>query len=269
MVNGATEHQQDPATAAPLAGRCIVVTRPREQAVTLCDAIRGAGGEPMLFPVLAVGPAPDPQPLLEVAGRLEDFDIAFFVSPNAVRYALDSLLPRRRWTARLRVATVGKGSERALARYGFEDVIAPRSGFDSESVLALPEFARAAVAGKRVLIFRGDGGRDLLADTLRERGAVVELVSCYRRFRPDVDPATLLERAQAGRLDALLLTSSEGVNNLAAMVGLDGMGVLSVVPVFAPHPRIAARARAAGFVTVVDTAAGDEGLLQALVSHFG
>lgn len=253
----------------PLAGRSIVVTRPQEQAASLCRAIREAGGEVVLFPVIAIGPAPDDAGLRAIAPRLDDFDLAFFVSPNAVRHALDSLLSRRSWPAHLRVATVGKGSERELARYGFDEVIAPQTGFDSEAVIALPEFAASAVAGRRMVIFRGDGGRDLLADTLRQRGAEVEFVTCYRRFRPAVDPSPLLARATQMRLDALLLTSSEGVDNLVAMVGTAGMQMLEAVPVFAPHPRIATRARDAGFCTVVDTGAGDDGMLRALVSHFG
>ena len=265
----ATQAQRRGGGKGPLAGRCIVVTRPREQAESLCRAIVAAGGEALPFPVLAIGPASDDPGLRGIADRLDEFDLAFFVSPNAVRHALDNLLPRRAWPAHLRVATVGKGSERELARYGFSGVIAPQTGFDSESVIALPEFAADAVAGRRVLIFRGDGGRELVADTLRERGAEVEFVTCYRRFRPDLDPSPLLERARAGRLDALLLTSSEGVDNLVAMVGTAGMALLAAVPVFAPHPRIAGRARIAGFQSVVDAGAGDDGMLQALLSHFG
>lgn len=257
------------ATDRPLAGRRLVVTRPLEQAESLCGRIRAAGGEVLLFPLLAVGPALDAGPLEAIAGRLDDFDLAFFVSPNAVRYAMDYLLARRAWPAALRVATVGKGSERVLAGYGFAHVIAPQQGFDSEAVIALPEFATAAVAGRRVLIFRGDGGRDLLADTLRARGATVEFVPCYRRFQPSVDPTTLLGPASRGELDGLLLTSSEGVRNLADMVGKAGMELLRRVPVFASHPRIAAHAREAGFAAIVETPAGDDGLLEALASHFG
>ncbi len=253
----------------PLAGRRIVVTRPREQAGSLCAAIRAAGGEPVLFPVLEIGPAPDPGPLEAIAERLDAFDVAFFVSPNAVRHALDVLLARRSWPPALRVATVGKGSERVLHEYGFSDVIAPQAGFDSEAVIALPAFAADAVAGRRILIFRGDGGRDLLGDTLRARGATVEFVTCYRRHCPEVDPAPFVAAARVGQFDALLLTSSEGVRNLAAMVGEDGMVSLRTITVFASHPRIAENAREAGFGTIVDTPAGDDGLLRALASHFG
>ena len=255
--------------AAPLAGRTLVVTRPREQAASLCERIRAAGGQALLFPVIAVGPAPDLTPLEDVVRRLDDFDLAFFVSPNAVHHAMQFILPRRAWPAGLKLSTVGKGSERVLRGYGFAHVIAPQEGFDSEAVIALPEFAAEVVAGRRVLIFRGDGGRELLADTLRERGARVEYVTCYRRFCPDLDPALLLQPLARGEVDALLLTSSEGVRNLRQMLGEGGLAALLPVTVFASHPRIMAQARAAGFEDVVETPAGDDGLMQALVNHFG
>ena len=252
----------------PLAGRSLVVMRPREQAESLCARIEAAGGHALRFPVIAVGPALDPAPLQAIVGRLDEFDLAFFVSPNAVDHAMRAILPQRAWPARLRVATVGKGSQRVMHGWGFAEVIAPQDGFDSEAVIALPEFAAEAVRGRKVLIFRGDGGRELLADTLRERGASVEYVTCYRRYCPEAEPQLLLGPAARGELDGLLLTSSEGVRNLECMLGAEGLVALRAVTVFATHPRIVAQARAAGFERGVETPAGDDGLMQALESHF-
>lgn len=244
------------------------MTRPAGQAEGLCAAIAAAGGEPVRFPVLAIGPAEDARELDACLARLDAYDLAFFVSPNAVRHALEAILPRRSWPAGLRVATVGRGSERALAAFGFAAVIAPCEGFDSEAVLALAEFQPSAVNGRRVVIFRGDGGRDLLGETLRARGAAVDYVTCYRRYRPTSGPEALLRLADAGQLDAITLTSSEGVDNLVAMLGEAAFDRLRGVPVFASHPRIAGRARDAGFLRVIETPAGDEGLVAALASHF-
>lgn len=249
----------------PLAGRSVVVTRPAGQADTLCAALAALGAEPLRFPLLTITPVADPALLQDTARRLADFSLAFFVSPNAVNLALDAMLPFAPWPDSLAVATVGKGSEAALAARGFADVIAPQSGFDSESVLALPAFQAGAVAGRRVLILRGDGGRDLLGDTLVQRGATVEYLTCYHRGGPSDDPAPLVARARGGRLDALTLTSSEGVVHLAA---LPGAADLRPVPVFVPHPRIAAAARDAGFSTVIATGAGDQGLIDGLIDHF-
>jgi uroporphyrinogen-III synthase len=161
----------------PLRGRSIVVTRPAGQADSLCAALAALGAEPLRFPLLTISPVADPAPLEAVARRLAEFELAFFVSPNAVNFALDVMLPVAPWPAELRVATVGKGSEAALAARGFTRVIAPQSGFDSESVLALPAFQAPALTGRRVLILRGDGGRDLLGDTLSARGAIVEYIT--------------------------------------------------------------------------------------------
>ncbi len=253
----------------PLAGRLIAVTRPAAQAESLCAEIQRAGGVPLRFPVLAIGPAEDSAQLDAAIAGLDEFDLAFFVSPNAVQYTLRAVLARRAWPAKLAVATVGKGSERVLAEFGLTRVIAPTECFDSEAVLALPEFAADAVRGRRIVIFRGDGGRDLLGETLAAHGAHVVYVTSYRRFVPAADPKPILEPARAGTLAALLLTSSEGVRNLAAMVGKEGMALLGQVPVFAPHARIGSFAREAGFRVVIETGPGDEGLLQALSGHFG
>lgn len=255
-------------TAGTLAGRHIVVTRPAGQADSLCHAIEARGGVALRFPVLAIGAADDSAPLDDIARRLDTFELAFFVSPNAVSHGLEAVLARRTWPARVKVGTVGKGSERALCGFGFHDVIAPKEGFDSEAVLALDAFQAAAVSGRKVVIFRGDGGRDLLGETLRARGAEVEYVTCYRRYCPQLDPSPLLRLAEAGQLDAITLTSSEGAGNLVEMLGQRASIVLETVPVFAPHPRIVAHAAAAGFLRVIETPAGDEGLIVALESHF-
>ncbi len=257
------------AAPLPLAGRRVLVTRPAEQADALCEAIAERGGTAVRFPVMAIEALQDDGALRELAGRLDDFDLAFFVSPNAVRHALRSLLALREWPAGLAVSMVGKGSERALAEYGFTRIIAPDSGFDSEAVLALPEFAPSAVRGRRVVVFRGDGGRDLLGDTLRAHGAEVEYVTCYRRGMPTVAPDVLVELAERKELDAISLTSTEGVRNLVALLGGALPAALARVPVFASHPRIADAARRAGFAAVLDTAPGDAGLLDALAAHFG
>ena len=254
-------------TALALARRRIVVTRPAGQAQHLAGLIRAAGGEAVLFPVLEIRDAEDLRPLHALIDRLDAFDLAIFVSANAVQKALALINARRAWPPGLRVATVGRGSERELARYGFSAVIVPSSGFDSEALLDLPELKQ--VAGKRVLIFRGDGGRELLGGTLAERGAVVEYAECYRRCRPQADAAPLIALEERKELDAITVTSSEGLANLRDMLGEAGRHLLDATPLFVPHQRIAAAARALGAQNVVLTEAGDEGLVAALSAFFG
>lgn len=251
----------------PLCGRHIVVTRPAGQAVHLAEALVALGAKPVLYPVLEIFDVEDNAPLLAAAERLDEFDWVAFVSPNAVEKALRVILDRRAWPAKLRVATIGKSSEQALAAFGVGDVVAPRERFDSEALIALPELQD--MAGKKVLIFRGDGGRELLGDTLKDRGATVEYLTCYRRGKPALDPAPLLKLWTDHQLDAVTVTSSEGLRNFFDMVGKLGQAWLRKTPVFVPHARIAEAARALGLHEIVLTGPGDEGLVAGLNAYFG
>ena len=254
------------ARAEILAGRHIVVTRPAGQATHLAEAIAVLGGRPVLFPVLEIIDVPDYKPLLDIALRLDDFDLAVFISPNAANKALDIILPRRPWPSSLRVATMGKSSEIELSRYGIKDIIAPQLRYASEALRELP--AMQAVAGKQIVIFRGDGGRELLGDTLVARGATVTYVECYRRRKPQLDPAPLLKLWQNGELDAITVTSSEGLRNLFSMVGPLGDAWLRKTPLFVPHVRIAQQAQNLGLSEVITTGAGDDGLIAGLRAYF-
>ena len=258
-----------PVIAGALVGRTVVVTRPAAQSAALAAAIEAAGGTALRFPLLEISPVEDVAPLEDIARRLDQFDFACFVSPNAVEHALGVVLRQRGWPEHLQAVAIGTSSEAALARHGIARVIAPRERFDSEALLALPALAAEAVTGRRAVIFRGDGGRELLGDTLVERGATVEYVTCYHRSRPAADAKQLVELARAGRLDALTLTSSEGVANLIDMLGADAAEVLAGTTLFVPHARIDQRARELGALNVVLTGAADAGLLAGLVSHFG
>jgi uroporphyrinogen-III synthase len=250
----------------------ILVTRPRDQAQQLARDIELAGGIPLLCPLLEIAPAPDTQALHELMSRLDQYDLAIFISPNAVRYGMKairgalspnpspvhgggerdsageggiSILPPA-----LKMATVGPGSAKALHESGVNDVIVPVDRFDSEGLLAqLPN-----VAGWRVMIFRGDGGRELLGDTLKARGAVVEYASCYSRRKPQLDVSELL------KADAITVTSSEALSHLSDIV----QNSLSGIPLFVPHPRIAELARVQGWQHIHLTQTGDDGLLSAL-----
>ena len=252
--------------APALAGRRIVVTRPAGQTAHIEALLRAAGGEPFLFPALEILDAEDLRPALALIERLDAFDLAIFISANAVNKALDLVRARREWPPGLRVATVGRGSERELARRGFAGVIAPQQRFDSEGLLDLAELKQ--VNGKRVVIFRGESGRELLGDTLRSRGAAVEYAQCYRRSRPHADAAPLLDLCARHEIDAFTVTSSEGLENLHDMLGAAGRQCLMDTPLFAPHERIAAAARALGVRTVVLTGPGDAGLVAGLAAFF-
>lgn len=253
-------------STGPLAGRGILITRPAHQAGPLAALIHAAGGRPVIFPALAILDPADPQPLLDAIARLESYDLAIFISPNAVTRVMERMAGRRAWPADLRVAAIGKGGVRELERHGIREVIAPQRSFDSERLLEMPQLQ--AVNGQRVLILRGDGGRELLGDTLAARGAQVDYVACYRRARPQTDPAPLLQAWGNGGVHAVVVTSSEGLRNLFVMFGKPGEPLLQHTPLLVPHPRIAAVARELGCKDVIETAAGDDGLWAGLLQHF-
>ena len=244
----------------------------------MLDALREAGAVPLFFPVIDIVPLADTSDLRALAGRLGTYDIAFFVSANAVEQTL-AVIPRAAWPASVRIATVGPGSARALQAQGFDEVMLPASRFDSEGVLDLPAMQAAAIGGKpggkRVLILRGNGGRELLAQVLAERGAQVDVVSTYQRRRAVTDPAELKARFAEDGLAAISFTSSEGVHNFAdSLRGDDGGSAMvselfASLPCFVPHPRIAEVLRAEGAQHIVLTGAGDAALIDALKNHFG
>lgn len=257
-------------SGGPLAGKRILVTRPSGQAEGLSALIRKAGGEPLEFPAIEIRALADPEPFFAVADRLESFDIAVFVSRNAVRKAMELLRARRAakpWPAHLRLATVGGGSRDELEARGFSGVIAPPAQADSEALLALPEFTD--VAGKRVVIFCGEGGRSLLGETLSGRGARVEHAACYRRTLPEAGGALLASAWAGGAVDAVTVSSGEGLVNLLEILGEEGPRRLAQAALFVPHPRVAEEAARRGLGHAIVAGPGDAEMAAALVAYFG
>jgi uroporphyrinogen-III synthase len=249
----------------PLDGLGVLVTRPAHQAGHLAELIEQAGGRAILFPTLEIFDARDMSPVFAAIDRLEQFDLAVFVSPNAVNRAMKLIRASRGWPQNLRCAAVGKGSGRALAQLGINDVLVPPERFDSEALLALPELQD--VAGKQVVIFRGEGGRELLGEELTRRGAGVTFAECYRRGKPlGADVKTLLKHWACGDVGAVTVTSGESMRNLFDLVGSAGQQWLQKTPVFAFHEGIAEVARGLGVEQVYVTPPGDEGLLIGLMA---
>ncbi len=242
----------------PLARLRIAVTRPREQAAQLAHIIEELGATCIQFPLLEIAPLADTEGLHAVAARLHEFQLAIFISPNAVRYGMEAILSSGGLPASLQIATVGLSSARALHDFGVNKVISPQLKFDSESLLALAELQN--VRGLRVAIFRGDSGRELLGDTLKVRGANVEYVTCYHRVNPQHDANNLL----AAKPDALCVSSSEALNNLWSLLEPASKQQLSVITLFVSHERIAAAAHKLGWKKIVIVAGGDDGLLSGL-----
>jgi len=242
----------------------IVITRPARQAAGLAREIEALGGRPIVFPAIVILPPADVTALRAVQWNLAHYDIAIFVSANAVEYGIGDPAA---WPARILTLAPGPGTAAALAAVGIANTRVPVTTMDSEGLLALPELLD--VAGKRIVIFRGDGGRELLRAALEARGATVVQVECYRRAKPQSGVAGLIDAWRDKRVDGVTLTSGEGLDNLWSILGGEGRAHLAATPAFIPHESIAERARELGLRQVIVTPPADAGLLASLLEYFG
>ncbi len=251
-----------PPAAPPcnLHGLNVLVTRPAEQAADFSEMISAAHGRPVGFPALEILGPEDKQQVREQLKDLSRMNLLIFVSANAVRYAFP-LLPDQ-IPLDLRVAAVGKATARALQEVGLDPTLVPESSYDSEGLLALP--ALQDVKGWRVLIVRGDGGREHLRETLEARGASVEYVGVYRRRLPRRNPANLI--ANWDRLvDVVTVTSVQVLDNLFTLLGEAGANQLRQTPLVVASQRIATRAAGRGCQQVlVSPSALDRDMLATL-----
>ena len=245
---------------ATLGGLRVLVTRPAGRSEALCAALARRGATPLRAPAIEIAAPRDPGAARGALARLEPFHLAVFVSASAVDHAF-ALAPAG-WPAGLPVAALGPGTRAALRRHGVEPAALPAERFDSEALLRRPELAGGAVAGRRVALVKGEGGRERMAGELRRRGARVTEIVTYRR-RP---PAELGERLRRCRdLDLVLLTSVEAAGNLADVAGAQARARLADAHVVAISERVSEAARARGLGRSVSAAprASDAGLVLA------
>jgi len=175
----------------------VVVTRPEAQAERLCKDLADRGSEVLRYPALRIAPPLDLSALRRALERLARYQLAVFVSTNAVAAVLAELGMSVRWPESVAIAAIGERTAQALSAAGLPPRIVPSVNFDSETLLAEPSLQQ--MQGQHVIIFRGSGGRDLIAKTLRARGAEVDYAECYRRLGPEWLPTEFLEQLTASR----------------------------------------------------------------------
>lgn len=251
----------------------VIITRPAAQAGEFAHKLSAIGRQTVLFPLLEIHALPDDALLRQELAQLQSYALVAFVSPNAI----DAVFQRiGQWPPTLPIAVMGAGSRSALAAHGLTEqnaqIISPRNTERTDSETLLDELDFDALRGKRVLIIRGDSGRELLADALRQRGIEVVQLAAYRRAAPRFDAA----RAQQLRLllereNDWVITSSEALRTLCVWtkrLNLNGgVAKMQRQHLIVPHARIAETAKNLGFQRITMTASGDERLLVALQSH--
>ncbi len=196
-----------------LAGASVLQTRPTHQSAELSAAIELAGGRVLDFPVIDIVATDSPD-----RAAADTADIVIFVSRNAVDHGLDLAGP----TSRL--AAIGDATASAIRAAGRQVTIVPANGFDSEALLAEP--ALQDVAGKRILIVRGDGGRELLRETLQSRGAEVVATTVYERRQQRPSCAALATVSQACQASDLHYIIAMSIASLERLLDLLPEGLL-------------------------------------------
>lgn len=245
----------------------LLLTRPTDESAALSSVLAEQGIFSSSLPLLDIVPIPVSDKMREVIQGLDRYCAVIVVSKPAARIGvelLDRFYPR---TPAVKWFSVGAATAQILADRGL-DVSCPLEGDDSEALLTLANL-RDAIArpDPRVLILRGEGGRELLAERLREQGASVDYLELYRRELPHYPASALPERIRAERLNALVVSSGQGFEHLHQLAG-DVWPLLARMPLFVPSPRVAELARAAGALTVVDCrGASAAALLTALREH--
>ena len=254
---------------ATLSGITVWVTRPAHQAGDLCRMIEKRKGVPLLLPTLVIRPFIEEARAPENRLLLAHADIAVFISKNAVIHALD-LFPDIADTVRGKtVLAVGQATARCLTASGFGPVGHAGAG-GTEALLRLPELNETGIKEKRIVIIRGQGGREELRNGLLARGAVVDYLEVYRRDKPDMSEAEMTEFWQNQRPDAVIITSLAGLDNLVELTPAAESSRLLGTPMVVMSERIRQYAMESGFLRVAAASDNsDAGLADALLDISG
>lgn len=233
----------------------ILVTRPAHQAEHLCTLLQRHGGQVIPLPTIEIVDVEDQRPLQ--ACRLECCDVIIFISTNAVDKALPILLAKQAFPPSLLAIAVGQRTLESLRTWGIP-TLCPAPPFNSEQVLAMPQLQE--IKNRQIIIFRGEGGRELLAEALRQRGANVQYINVYRRIQPPPP-----QRISTEHIDIITVSSGEGLQNLFAM--LTNQPWLCHTPFVVMSQRLVEKAHQLGVQAPIFVApiAKDEGLVSAVL----
>jgi uroporphyrinogen-III synthase len=247
--------------------RLLIVTRPQAQALPWVRDLQVAGLRAEALPLIAISPVADPAPLLAAWQRLREYSLLMFVSANAVWQFFSWRPKEAAWPVGLRAGATGPGTSAALMNCGVPSacIVQPAADaatLDSEALWA--QLKDDDWQGCHVLVVRGEDGRDWLADTLRDRGAVLSFVAAYQRVVPTLNEQerALLALAITEPAQHLwLFSSSQAVAHLCSLAP-DAQWQRSMA--VASHPRIAQAACEAGFGSVTVVAPSLTAMAQAL-----
>ena len=245
-----------------LANIGIAITRPLNQATKLTELIQKAGGHVISFPLIEIVPLDDYATFENVIANINDFYWLLFISSNAVQNSMPRLI-KQGAPKTLKFAAIGPTTAASLNAFGVKEVTIPIGNrFDSESLLSLPEMHD--LQSKKVMVVRGIGGRDVLANTLKNRGATVTFAECYQRTNPQSNCDILTKAYANHQLQSIIVTSSEAMRHLLDLT--HDATWLKNVTLCVNHARVAEQPLAMGLNTIVAEAPGDAAMVDLLLN---
>lgn len=248
-----------------LNGACVLVTRPEHQAENLCRLIEERKGTAIRLPTIGIVPCNDLPKKTAALKSFDKYQWLVFISANAVNFAPVLISGKIEPFTNARIAAIGRATATALKSAGLTVDLLPDQGFDSEALLAMPQMQ--GVKGQRILIVRGVGGREDLADKLRSRGAEVEYLEVYRRVIPGVDCSSVINLLTRNKLDVVTATSIDSLRNLLIMFGEKYHKPLTALPLVVVSDRIAHNAAECGFKRIfVAASPADTSILETVTT---
>lgn len=249
----------------------ILVTRPKHQADHLCGLITANGGQAIAYPTIEIQPVKKPDKILVRSNSLNDFDYIVFVSRNAVMVAFDQYSSLVSLPEHIKVFAIGASTAQTLTSLNIANVIHSGLQADSEALLDLSEMQQERLTGKKILIVRGSGGREHLADNLKNRGALVDYAEVYKRCLPEYDIKHSHNIWQNTKPDAIVVTSNDGLKNLVHLTSEIDQQHLFTTPLVLMSSRSDSLAKELGFISITSIATdkNDEGLMTALLDLVG
>ncbi|MFT7228817.1 MAG: uroporphyrinogen-III synthase [Methylophilaceae bacterium] len=249
----------DDVKTALLANIGVAITRPSNQAKKLTQLIKAAGGNVIPFPLIEIIALDDVTQFEQIITDINDYDWMLFISSNAVQNSMPRLI-KQGIPKHLKFAAIGPTTAETLKDFGINEVLVPKDRFDSESLLSLPTMQD--MQGKRVMLVRGIGGRDVLANTLTQRGAQVTFAECYQRINPQTNCDALAKAFTKQQLQRIVVTSSEAMRYLLTMAG--DTEWLKQVTLCVNHARVAEEPLKIGLTVKVAHGSGDDAMLAIL-----
>ena len=231
-----------------LKGLRVLNTRPLQQGQELNQRIIIAGGLPVSCPALDIGPPA--RDWLHLLPNLNDVQQAIFVSANAVTYSIPVILENQlTWPEHIQITAVGKATALALKSLQLQVDNIPEIS-DSEHLLMLNSLQ--AVHSKTILLFKGEGGRAVISNTLRKRGAKLIELNVYQRLLPDFNQEKLEQWWRDDCVDIILFTSEEAIQNIVGMFSKNAQQAwLKRTPCLVISERLAQFASRSGIQNIV------------------